>query len=66
MLRTAVPFFAAPMILDWQVRQARAMRIGWLRVFIWHATAVAAIALILVTVFRAPSDTWAGTPGSVR
>jgi len=42
------------------------MRIGWLRVFIWHATAVAAIALILVTMFRAPSDTWAGTPGSVR
>ena len=55
----AIPFFAAPMILDWQVRRARATRIGRLWVFIWHATAVAAIAPVLVTIFRAPSDTWA-------
>ena len=55
----AIPFFAAPMILDWQVRRARAMRIGWLRLFLWHATAVAAIAPVLVTIVRAPSDTWA-------
>jgi len=55
----AIPFFAAPMILDWQVRRARASRIGWLRVFIWHATAVAAIAPVLATMFRMPSGTWA-------
>ena len=55
----AIPFFAAPTILDWQVRRARGMRMGWLRVFIWHATAVAAVAPVLVTVFRVPSDTWA-------
>ena len=55
----AVPFFAAPMILDWQVRVARGMRMGWVRVLIWHATAVAAIAPVLVTIFGAPSDTWA-------
>jgi hypothetical protein len=30
----AVPFFAAPMILDWHVRPARGMRMGGLRVFI--------------------------------
>ena len=55
----AIPFFAAPMILDWQVRRARGMRMGWLRVFVWHATAVAAVAPVLVTIFREPSDTWA-------
>ena len=37
----AIPFFAAPMILDWQVRRARGMRIGDL-LFIWHATATGA------------------------
>ena len=55
----AIPFFAAPMILDWQVQRARGTRIGWLRVFIWHATAVAAVAPVLVTIFRVPSDAWA-------
>jgi hypothetical protein len=55
----AIPFFAAPMILDWQVRRARGMRMGRLRVFIWHATAVAAIAPVLVTMSRAHSNTWA-------
>ena len=55
----AIPFFAAPMILDWQVRRARATRIGRLRVFIWHATALAAIAPVLVTISRARSDAWA-------
>jgi len=55
----AMPFFAAPMILDWQVRRARATRIGRLWVFIWHAAAVAAIAPVLVTMFRMPSGTWA-------
>jgi hypothetical protein len=58
-LWTAIPFFAAPMILDWQVRRARGMRMGRLRVFIWHATAVAAIAPVLVTMSRAHSNTWA-------
>jgi hypothetical protein len=59
----AIPFFAAPMILDWQVRRARGMRMGWLPVFIWHATAVAAVAPMLVAIFRAPSDAWAeGSP----
>ena len=55
----AIPFFAAPMILDWQVRRARGMRMGWLRAFIWHATAVASVAPILVAIFRVPSDAWA-------
>jgi hypothetical protein len=55
----AIPFFAAPMILDWQVLRARGRRMGWLRVFVWHATAVAAIAPVLVTIFRAPSHPWA-------
>jgi len=64
-LWVAIPFFAAPMILDWQVRRARGMRIGWLRVFIWHATALAAIAPVLVTMSRMPSGTWAEESSAV-
>jgi hypothetical protein len=55
----AIPFFAAPMILDWQAQRSRGMRMGRLRVFIWHATAVAAIAPVLVTTFRVYSESQA-------
>jgi hypothetical protein len=55
----AIPFFVAMTILDWQVARARANRIGWQRFFMGHATAVAAIASVLVTAFRVSSGSWA-------
>jgi hypothetical protein len=55
----AIPFFLAMTILDWQLARARANRIGWQRVFIGHAMAVMAIASVLVTTFRASSESLA-------
>ena len=52
----AVPFFVAMPILDWQIARARATRIGWKRVFVGHAVAVAAIASVLVTAFQLASE----------
>ena len=51
----ALPFFVAPMILDWQLRRARAIPIGRWRALVCHAVAVAAIASVLVTTFRVSS-----------
>ena len=55
----AIPFFVAMTILDWQLARARANPVGWQRVFMGHATAVAAIASVLVTTFRVSSESLA-------
>jgi hypothetical protein len=52
----AIPFFVAMPILDWQVARARASRIGWTRVFVGHAVALAAVASVLVTTFQSRSE----------
>ncbi len=55
----AIPFFVAMTILDWQVARARVNRIGWQRVFMGFAMAVAAIASVLVTTFHVTSESLA-------
>jgi hypothetical protein len=55
----AIPFFVAIPTLDWQIARARATRIGWKRVFVGHAVAVAAIASVLVTALQSASESLA-------